>query len=80
LIQQEYERKDTNLKACLFCDAHCCGRDALFDHMREVHSMHVGHPDNLVYTDELLKLLRLQLNRYPLFEDQFIPETAMPVL
>ena len=59
LAMQQKERDDVGFsRVCLFCTRHFRGNRAeLFHHMAEYHCFNVGHPDNLVYTEELLETI-----------------------
>ena len=58
------EREKTDFcRQCLFCKEVCKGnRFALFQHMLESHSFHIGQPDNVVFVNELLDFVEGKLN------------------
>lgn len=65
LSQKERERKEVVAElACIFCKhvLKDSRRTALFEHFWETHHFHVGHPDNLVYLDDFVEMLRTRLH------------------
>ncbi|KAJ4460879.1 putative zinc finger protein [Paratrimastix pyriformis] len=77
LQEEERLQAATMEQECLFCSEKLLGRSALclpyltfdlartglFMHMREEHGFWMGHPDNLVFIDELLACLREAIKR-----------------
>ncbi|KAJ9083350.1 hypothetical protein DSO57_1035558 [Entomophthora muscae] len=63
LAFQDQERQEVAKKPhdCLFCCTVAEDRAALFKHMFSEHGFNIGLPDNLVYTEEFLTLLRNKL-------------------
>jgi hypothetical protein len=46
---QAHERIGVNVaRQCLFCRTTPRGREALFEHMRDLHGFNIGQPDNIV--------------------------------
>ncbi|KAJ8047322.1 hypothetical protein HOLleu_06296 [Holothuria leucospilota] len=64
LKTQQRERQDEAFSArCLFCQELYSGnRSKLFNHMARDHNFNVGLPDNLVFTEEFIKVLRQKMD------------------
>eukprot|EP00116_Pleurobrachia_bachei_P005781 sb/3466043/ len=65
LNQQQVERNRDDFKIkCLFCPETISGtRFTLSEHLYDQHSFTLGHPDNLVYTEEFIERLRAKMTR-----------------
>ncbi|XP_049845994.1 zinc finger protein 277 isoform X1 [Schistocerca gregaria] len=65
LACQDRERQDkTFSRECLLCKTHLTGTRAnYFNHLATIHNLKIGHPDNLVFTDELIDKLHKTLER-----------------
>ncbi|RDD37958.1 Zinc finger protein 277, partial [Trichoplax sp. H2] len=66
LAQQERERMDSErMLSCLFCKKLSTSkRKELLNHMNEEHAFNLGLPDNLVYVDQFLTILKYKLERF----------------
>eukprot|EP00731_Ephydatia_muelleri_P007735 Em0004g73a len=66
---QERERTATDGRwPCLFCTQVFSGNRALvFQHMLDVHSFSIGQPNNLVFVEEFLEVLRQKLSSLQCF-------------
>lgn len=60
------ERDDDSFShMCLFCRKVFEGnRRILLEHLKEIHNLNLGHPDNLVYVKELLDILDVKLHKF----------------
>lgn len=65
LACQDRERQDKAFsKACFLCKTHLIGTRANYiNHLTTTHNLKIGHPDNLVFTDELINKLQKTLER-----------------
>ncbi len=63
LAHQEAERASAHRRprGCLFCEAWCESKAALFRHMFTVHAFNIGQLDNIVMVDEFLDILEGKL-------------------
>lgn len=55
LLSKEKEQAE-DVIMCIFCRI-CFSRKVIFDHLYDIHSFYIGHPDNIVNLDGFLNLL-----------------------
>ncbi|EEB06242.1 hypothetical protein SJAG_01284 [Schizosaccharomyces japonicus yFS275] len=61
--QQEERQKGETLKlSCLFCPTKHLSRLQWFEHSFKKHDFNIGRPDNVVYLNEFIDLVKIELN------------------
>ena len=62
-VQEGERRESTASRLCLFCSHSFTGnRSLVIRHLLDVHGFNLGKPDNLVFVDQFLALLRKKLD------------------
>lgn len=65
LNEAQNERNETFNRECLFCRKfHAENRAEFFEHLHNDHNLMLGHPDNIVDSNEFIDLIQKKLNLF----------------